>query len=272
MVEFTDEEKRKMVAEMNRAASIKYSEELQKVESAGDVTAKNRELVEFILAFRHGYGGYYGPFDSNSALMRDFRLMADGSYTGEPYYRAILSKLKDSEGKDKALRSLAIGITLDMMQQEFPDLSRSTIQKALVKHLGPDLEKTNKILVQELRDMAKNHDIPWAIEHRSTGPGKFESSGNIGEVLHGMTMDGSADEEAGDVQYAYGWNGLMVNTGVKGAEHVIVNEDSNGFFDYTAYDTEAKARAAWKALTKEINEAEAEAEEYEYRNDPKRRR
>lgn len=91
-------------------------------------------------------------------------------------------------------------------------------------------------------------------------PGKFESSGDIGKKLYEMVGEGGQDDELGDVQ-DFGWYGLITDTGIKDASHVIVHEDSQGFFDYTSYDTEREARADWAKLESEYGDFMGDEEE-----------
>lgn len=91
-------------------------------------------------------------------------------------------------------------------------------------------------------------------------PGKFEASGDIGERLHELSMDG-VDEELGDVG-DFGWYGLLLDVeGVPDVRHAIVTEDNDGFFDYESFDTKADALKEWKRIEKEYEEFfEEEAE------------
>lgn len=97
---------------------------------------------------------------------------------------------------------------------------------------------------------------------RARNPGKFEGAGDLGEELYEAIGDSSfLDEELGDVE-GFGWYGLMVNFEAEAegrTVHVIVHEDSQGFFDYEEYDTAAQARRAWKKLEREYEKFEEEA-------------
>ena len=84
-------------------------------------------------------------------------------------------------------------------------------------------------------------------------PGKFEGSGKTGEELYEMVQDGWVSEELGDVE-GFGWYGLLINTELLDAPYAIVEENSVGFFDYTAYVLEADARAAWATLEDDYRE------------------
>lgn len=86
-------------------------------------------------------------------------------------------------------------------------------------------------------------------------PGKFEGCENedIGKKLYEITLDGGPDAELGEVD-GFGWYGLIADTGIPEAPHVIVWEDNNGFFDYRAYESEQEARERWEALEDEYRE------------------
>ena len=122
-----------------------------------------KELIDLINDYKNGSVSYgMKPFDSNHWFERMFRLYIDGSYSypgNEPGYKFVerlrsnvkdLMKLK-SESSYKKLRSLAISLFLDLLSVEFTDISRSTIQKTLVKHFTPkELELLNHHLVDDL--------------------------------------------------------------------------------------------------------------------------
>jgi len=90
-------------------------------------------------------------------------------------------------------------------------------------------------------------------------PGKFEVSGDVGKDLYDMVLMGYTDDQLGDVQH-FGWYGLILDTGILNASHVIVKEDSDGFFYYTSYDTISEARREWELLEKEYTEFMGETE------------
>lgn len=62
--------------------------------------------------------------------------------------------------------------------------------------------------------------------------GKF--SDETCEALWDLTLDGAHDEECGDASFDR-WYGLCLNTGIDGAEHAIVHEDTQGFVNYETY-------------------------------------
>ena len=80
-------------------------------------------------------------------------------------------------------------------------------------------------------------------------PGKF--SDETAAKLYEMSLDGGPDEETGSVQ-EQGWFGLMVSTGLAGAEHAILEEDSQGFVSYSTFDSEEAARAKFAELEAEL--------------------
>jgi hypothetical protein len=77
------------------------------------------------------------------------------------------------------------------------------------------------------------------------GPGKFEGCEDLetAERLYAITLDGGCDEEDGSVDEG-GWIGLI--------GEAIVTEDSQGFFTYTLFDSEAAARHVWASLLSEV--------------------
>ena len=103
---------------------------------------------------------------------------------------------------------------------------------------------------------------------RKNPPGKFEASGRYGEVLHLLSLDGT-DES---LECPDGWYGLMLDItkaevveaaregmdlrgGVKPEHffqryplHVIVCEDSAGFFTYEQFNSKKDAEEAWEEL------------------------
>lgn len=93
-------------------------------------------------------------------------------------------------------------------------------------------------------------------------PGKFEGSGAIGARLHAIVGDGMQDDECGSVDSGH-WYGLILDSGVAGAEHAVVSEDSQGFFDFSAFPTAEAARADFDRITEEVAEDEEDEEEEE---------
>ena len=77
------------------------------------------------------------------------------------------------------------------------------------------------------------------------GPGKFEACGDsrLADVLYGITLESGCVEEIGSVD-ELGWYGIIENR-----DHAyIVEEDSQGFFDYTRYDTIRAAHTVFSKL------------------------
>lgn len=88
-------------------------------------------------------------------------------------------------------------------------------------------------------------------------PGKFESSGEIGKQLYEIVGDGGVDDEAGDVNGPGDhWYGLLLETGIPGAEHAVVSESNQGFFEYTAFEKPEDARAEFDRISAEVSEEE----------------
>jgi len=89
-------------------------------------------------------------------------------------------------------------------------------------------------------------------------PGKYEASGDIGEALHEISLNGFSQCETGDAVMGSGHYSLLIGTGVPGAEFAILREDNSGFIDYEAFDSEDEALAAWDAVLEEAEEEEKE--------------
>jgi hypothetical protein len=82
----------------------------------------------------------------------------------------------------------------------------------------------------------------------STYPGKFEGCGDddgLGEILYDITMDGCC-EELGDVE-SFGWYAKVDHDG----RWFIVEENSQGFFDYTEYADEQTRENVWSTIEDE---------------------
>lgn len=102
------------------------------------------------------------------------------------------------------------------------------------------------------------------LEEHPARPGKFEGSGTLGKRLHAIVSDGMQDDEYGDVDGPGGhWYGLITDSGVAGAEHAVVSEDSQGFFNYEAFDTSEAARADFDRIVAEVAEEDEDEEEEE---------
>ena len=77
-------------------------------------------------------------------------------------------------------------------------------------------------------------------------PGKFETSGEIGEKLYAMSMDGDDGvAERGEGEGAYV---LLLDTGIPCAPHAILVEDSQGFVDYQAFGEAREAQETFDAI------------------------
>jgi len=89
-------------------------------------------------------------------------------------------------------------------------------------------------------------------------PGKFESSGEIGEKLDAIMLNGFSDEELGSVLET-GHYALLLNTGLPCAPHAIVETDTQGFVDYNSYETKEGCMKAWKNLEESFSQSYAES-------------
>lgn len=74
------------------------------------------------------------------------------------------------------------------------------------------------------------------------GPGKFEGCYDlrIAEALNEGTLEGWCDEQTGSIDENGYWVGLV--------GRFIVSEDSQGFFDYEAHDSEITARQVFRRI------------------------
>lgn len=122
-----------------------------------------KELIEVINVYKNGSIGYgLKPYDENSWFRRMFRLYIEGSYSypaNEPGYKFVerlKGKVKDilksgsETSQQKKIRSLVVDMFMRMLEIEF-EVSGSTIQKTIVKHLTKDeLEDLNKNLISDL--------------------------------------------------------------------------------------------------------------------------
>lgn len=109
-----------------------------------------------------------------------------------------------------------------------------------------------------------------------TGPGKFETSGTLGQLLYAVSLDG-ADEEAGDVSEYGRWYGLLKGpftlrelkrdypaeyrqldrddiAALRGSVGAIVSENEQGFVDIVMYEAHGRLKKDWKAVERDTGE------------------
>jgi len=172
-----------------------------------------------------------------------------GSYyavTGAAIYQmpGLAKGAKLNEALDIFLREV-VGKAED--GEELPDTA------ALVKALSMLKKSVRALDKHETEENPEHSHDP----HKGKGkteerhPGKFESSGAIGEKLHQMSLEGGPDEECGSHETGGSWYGLMTDTGIKGAPHAILTEDNQGFVDFEAFKTAEEARAAFAEIQEE---------------------
>lgn len=90
---------------------------------------------------------------------------------------------------------------------------------------------------------------------RASEPGKFESSGDVWRRLHEIVGNGMQDDEAGDVNGPGDhWYGLVLESGIPGAEYAVISESKSGSFDFTRFDTPEEARSEFNRIAAEIAE------------------
>jgi hypothetical protein len=89
------------------------------------------------------------------------------------------------------------------------------------------------------------------------GPGKFEGCHDkrIARVLYDIAGMSGCDEDIGSVQ-ELGWFGLIIQRN----HAYIISEDSQGFFDYTYFDSVQDAREAYNRIVSEYDELDANAD------------
>ena len=66
---------------------------------------------------------------------------------------------------------------------------------------------------------------------------------DIGEKLNDISMNGFCDDTCGDVDHGL-WSGKINAEGML----AIIQEDSQGFFNYTLYDSESELNQAWDRI------------------------
>jgi|TARA_R100001530_G_C4271445_1_gene143230 hypothetical protein len=66
---------------------------------------------------------------------------------------------------------------------------------------------------------------------------------DIGEKLNDISMNGFCDDTSGSVEYGL-WSGKVNAEGMM----AIIQEDDQGFFDYTLYANEAELNQAWDRI------------------------
>ena len=67
---------------------------------------------------------------------------------------------------------------------------------------------------------------------------------DIGEKLNDISMNGFCDDTSGSVEYGL-WSGKVNAEGML----AIIQEDDQGFFDYTLYASESELNQEWDRIT-----------------------
>ena len=94
---------------------------------------------------------------------------------------------------------------------------------------------------------------------RKRYPGKFEGCGDdrLAELLYSIVQNGGIDKECGDCQEIGEWYGLIIQR-----KHAyIVSEDSQGFFDYTYFNTIDEAETKFNNIESDLQELTGPQEE-----------
>src|SRR3970040_678492 len=82
--------------------------------------------------------------------------------------------------------------------------------------------------------------------------GKF--SDELCEKLYELSLDGGPDDEYGNCsEPPFRWWGLLIKSGVRGAQNAILTEDSQGFVDYETFPSAKQARAALDHIVAEVS-------------------
>jgi hypothetical protein len=126
-----------------------------------------QELISLIKDYSKGNRSMEREsFDPNHWFRTLFRLYIDGSHTypgntpGYQYVERLRERVKNANGSNKKLTSIAIENFMNMLAVEFPGISRSTIQRTLVKNFTPkDLNRLNEDLVEDLKEYYLEENI-----------------------------------------------------------------------------------------------------------------
>lgn len=93
---------------------------------------------------------------SNHWLRRFFRCYIDGSYKGQEHYKRNIAYIKDNKDNKIKLRAFAISSMIDFLSIEYPHISSSTIQKAIVQAMAKnELEILNAELIEDCLNLIK---------------------------------------------------------------------------------------------------------------------
>jgi hypothetical protein len=101
-------------------------------------------------------------------------------------------------------------------------------------------------------------------------PGKFEGAEDqdVAEILHDATLNGMHDEEAGDVNETGMWSAIFRGVEVRDGElqdgfpgGYIVQEDEQGFFTYTEFDSDEEIESSWEWILEQDRAWRGEEEE-----------
>jgi hypothetical protein len=103
-------------------------------------------------------------------------------------------------------------------------------------------------------------------------PGKFEGNEDerVAEILYDSTMEGGQDEESGDIQETGIWSALIRGIEVRPGDTpeiqdgfpggYIVQEDEQGFFTYTEFDSDEKLEESWNYILEQDEKFQSEGE------------
>lgn len=113
---------------------------------------KKQEIIELFRSYQADVNNKNDY--SNHWIRRFFRCFIDGSYKGEKHYRMNLEFIHNAKDNRRKMRAFVIGSMLDFLNIEYPEISRSTIQKGIIEALSKDeLEALNNELIEDAKDL-----------------------------------------------------------------------------------------------------------------------
>ncbi len=104
------------------------------------------------------------------------------------------------------------------------------------------------------------------ITRKSTGPGKFEATTDLGEYLYELSLESGHDDELGDSE-TFGWYALFDGVEIENENgeqetiYAILKEDSQGFITVDEYDDHEILMEEWNNLQEEYEEFEEEGDD-----------
>jgi hypothetical protein len=103
-------------------------------------------------------------------------------------------------------------------------------------------------------------------------PGKFEGNEDerVAEILYDFIMESGQDEESGDIQETGFWSAIFRGIEVRPDDEpqiqdgfpggYIVEEDEQGFFTYTEFDSDEELEKSWNSILELDEKLQSEGE------------